>query len=112
MRTNVYVDGFNLFYGCLKDSPYRWLDLGRFCQVMLPTNQIRRIRYFTALVQPRRGHSRQQQHQQVYIRALETIPGLTVHYGHFLSSAVMMPLATPPASGSPMVRVIKTEEKG
>ena len=27
-RTNVYIDGFNLFYGALKGSPYKWLDLG------------------------------------------------------------------------------------
>ncbi len=27
MRTNVYVDAFNLYYGCLKGTPYRWLDL-------------------------------------------------------------------------------------
>ena len=27
MRTNVYVDGFNLYYSCLKDTPYKWLDL-------------------------------------------------------------------------------------
>ena len=24
MVTNVYVDGFNLYYGCLKGSPYVW----------------------------------------------------------------------------------------
>ena len=29
MRTNVYVDAFNLYYGCLKGTPYRWLDLRR-----------------------------------------------------------------------------------
>lgn len=27
MLTNVYVDGMNLFYGCLKRTPYKWLDL-------------------------------------------------------------------------------------
>ena len=25
--TNVYVDGFNLYYGCLKGTPHKWLDL-------------------------------------------------------------------------------------
>lgn len=60
----------------------------------------------------RRPQSQQQQHRQIYIRALETIPHLTVYYGHFLSSVVMMPLAAPPALGSSMARVIKTEEKG
>tara|TARA_R110002072_G_scaffold29206_4_gene92759 strand:- start:564 stop:863 length:300 start_codon:yes stop_codon:yes gene_type:complete len=27
MRTCVYVDGFNLYYGALKRTPYKWLDL-------------------------------------------------------------------------------------
>jgi hypothetical protein len=47
MLTNVYVDGFNLYYGCLKGTPYKWLDLGALCQVLLPPNKIQRIRYFT-----------------------------------------------------------------
>ena len=27
MITNVYIDGFNLYYRALKDTPFRWLDL-------------------------------------------------------------------------------------
>ena len=112
MRTNVYIDGFNLFYGCLKDSPYRWLDVAKLCQAMLPVNTIQRIRYFTALVQPRPGHPNQQQHQLVYLRALRTIPNLSIHHGKFLSTVVTMPLAKPPSTGRWSVDVIKTEEKG
>ena len=26
MRTRVYVDGFNLYYGALKDTAFKWLD--------------------------------------------------------------------------------------
>ena len=26
---NVYIDGFNLFYRCLKGTPYKWLDVLR-----------------------------------------------------------------------------------
>lgn len=29
MRTLVYIDGFNLFYGCLKHSDDKWLDIHR-----------------------------------------------------------------------------------
>jgi hypothetical protein len=31
-RTNVYIDGFNLFYGALKGSRYKWLDLDVLCR--------------------------------------------------------------------------------
>lgn len=27
LRTRVYVDGFNLYYGCLKGTPWKWLNL-------------------------------------------------------------------------------------
>ena len=27
LRTRVYIDGYNLYYGCLKNSPYKWLDI-------------------------------------------------------------------------------------
>ncbi len=50
---NVYVDGFNLFYGSLKRTPYKWLDLGALCQVMLPTDTIQAIKFFTAHVSAR-----------------------------------------------------------
>ncbi len=26
LRTAVYVDGFNLYYGCLKGTPHKWLN--------------------------------------------------------------------------------------
>ena len=35
MRYNVYVDGFNLYYGALRGQPYRWLDIRRFARGLL-----------------------------------------------------------------------------
>ena len=48
--TNVYIDGFNLYYGALQSTPYRWLDLERLCEFLLPGNAIGEIKYFTARV--------------------------------------------------------------
>ena len=109
MKTVVYVDGFNLYYGALKSTHYRWLDLAKLCKVMLPRDDIRQIKYFTALVTSRPKNPDQATRQQTYLRALQTIPNLQIIYGHFLSHEIMMPLA-PPRSGQ--VKVIKTEEKG
>ena len=109
MRTNVYIDGFNLYYGAVKGTPYRWLDVARFCAVLLPLDTIHRIRYYTAQVKPRPHDPNQAVRQATYLRALRTIPNLTIHEGHFLSHVVAMPSATNPAK---MVDVIKTEEKG
>ena len=104
MKTNVYIDGFNLYYG--------WLDVSKLCSLLLPYHQINRIRYFTARVTSRPDDPLQPQRQENYLRALRTIPNLSIHFGHFLSSTVRMPLAHPPVNGPRTVEVIKTEGKG
>jgi uncharacterized LabA/DUF88 family protein len=109
LKANIYVDGFNLYYGALKNTPYRWLDIAKLCRIMLPRDTINQIKYFTALVNPRPTDPDQLTRQQIYLRALQTIPNLEITYGHFLTHEIMMPLA-PPKSG--YVKVIKTEEKG
>jgi hypothetical protein len=50
---NVYVDGFNLYYGALKRTPYKWLDLGKLAEILLPTDTVQEIHYFTARVSSR-----------------------------------------------------------
>lgn len=111
--TNIYVDGFNLYYGCVKDTPFRWLDVGQLCMRLVPReHQVQRIRYFTARVSARPQDPSAPRRQQVYLRALATIPNLTIFYGHFLTSEVQMPLARPSPGGPTSVRVLKTEEKG
>lgn len=79
MKTNVYVDAFNLYYGCLKGTPYRWLDIAELCRQELPANTLNRIRCFTARVSARPGDPDQPIRQQTYFRALLTIPRLTIH---------------------------------
>jgi uncharacterized LabA/DUF88 family protein len=112
MATNVYVDAFNLYYGCLKGTPYRWLDIGALCGRLLPRDEIGRIRYFTATVSARPENPGAPQRQQIYLRALATIPGFSIHYGHYLSHVTRMPLAHPRRGGARTVEVVKTEEKG
>lgn len=114
MKTNVYIDAFNLYYGCLKRTPYRWLNIDRLCRLLLPQNDIRKIKYFTATVSDRPHDPGQSQRQQTYLRALRTLPSVEIHLGHFLSHPVRMPSSTQvQANGRPvMVEVIKTEEKG
>lgn len=53
MKTIVQIDGFNRYYGCLRGTPRRWLDLRAFAEKMLPRDRIAGIKYFTATVQSR-----------------------------------------------------------
>ena len=112
MKTIIYVDGFNLYYGAVKGTAYRWLDILKLCQLLLPKNQIVQIKYFTALVSARLNNPGQANRQQMYLRALRTIPNLEIIYGHFLEHEIMMPVANPAPGAAKYIKVIKTEEKG
>ena len=68
MVTHVYIDGFNLYFGCIRGTRYKWLDLAEFCRRMLPGDDTpAKIRYFTARISPRPGDPRGPQRQQVYL---------------------------------------------
>jgi hypothetical protein len=106
----VYVDGFNLYYGSLKRTPYKWLDLSRLCAALLPNDRILAIKYYTARVSARPGNPSAPNDQQIYLRALRTIPNLSITYGHFLTHSVSMALTG--VTPTKRVWVDKTEEKG
>lgn len=96
MRTFVYVDGFNLYYGALKGTPFRWLDVKALTVQLIPNAyNIIRIKYFTARVSgasnpdaPRRQH--------VYLNALRTIPEVETHFGNFLAKNIWRPILNLP----------------
>ena len=111
-RTSVYIDGFNLYYGALKGTPFKWLDLRALCQAYLPNNDIDHIKYFTARISARPNDPLQPARQQAYLRALSTIPVVDIIYGHYLSHKVKARLANPEPGKNPYVDIIKTEEKG
>ena len=52
------------------------------------------------------------QRQQTYLRALQTVPGLTIHYGRHVPRTKRQPLAHPPPSGPRFVEITDIEEKG
>src|SRR5918999_4283879 len=68
MATIVYFDGFNLYYGALKGTAYKWLDLAALWRRLLPNDEVVAIRYFTALVAARPDDPQQPQRQQAYLR--------------------------------------------
>jgi uncharacterized LabA/DUF88 family protein len=110
VKLHIYIDGFNLYYGCLKDTPYRWLDVRKLCSFLFPHDEITKIKYFTApiKIRPNDPDPDRPNRQQIYLRALRTIPQLEIIEGVFLSHNVSMKLA----DGKGYARVIKSEEKG
>lgn len=112
MKTNIYIDGFNLYYGSLKGTSYKWLDLQKFCQQLLPRNQITRIKFFSARVVARKDDPDKPLRQQIYWRALATLPQVQIIEGSFISKPARMPLVKNIGRNTKFVEVMKTEEKG
>lgn len=109
MLTNVYVDGFNLYYG-IKKTPYRWLNIRRLAETFLgPGFEINKTRYFTARVKAQS----QARRQDVYLRAIRSLPAVNIHYGNFHENKVIeRPLAAPVQGLPKYVEVLTREEKG
>ena len=112
MNTNVYIDGFNLYYRALKDTPFRWLDLRKLAETLFPQDDIRRVCYFTARLDVRPGNPGQAQRQLIYLRALATLEGFDAYYGVFRSGVKRRPLADPVPGLPGHVMVRDSEEKG
>ncbi len=122
MKTIVYIDGFNLFYQCLKRTQLKWLNIHELCKAALPdSNEIIEINFYTARVSGR-FDSNSPAYQQRYLNALTSLPSVKVHYGKFMHHEVWMRLVQPPEFTprftAPLetvldrARVHKTEEKG
>ncbi len=112
MKTYVYIDAFNLYYGALRYSTHKWLDLGALSAVLFPNENISRIKYYTARLKRDVTDPDKSKRQQIYLRALRTIPQLEIVYGYFQSHPVKRMLASSVSDKPEIVTVIKNEEKG
>jgi len=77
-RSIIYVDGMNLYFGMVKQTPYRWLDLQRLFERLRKDDDIQAIHYFTAIVT-----GAAQARQMAYLQALATMPKVKVILGRF-----------------------------
>jgi hypothetical protein len=108
-RTKVYVDSWNLYFGSLKGTPYRWVNIAEMARLSLPAHyRINRIRFFTARVSARPNNPQTPVRQDTLSRALRTLPNLTMHFGQFLVNRTRMPLASPQPGGARFADVIQT----
>lgn len=92
MATGFYYDGMNLFYGALKGGPYKWLDVGALSRHLVPHDEISIVRYFTARVKSRQGDENGASLQALYLRALHSTGGISVHEGRMVTRSRKKPL--------------------
>jgi uncharacterized LabA/DUF88 family protein len=91
VKTSVYIDGFNFYYGCFRlgrsgssrCSPAdKWLNLRLLAdQLALPEGTVHQVHYFTAHIHRSRRDPGQNLRQETYLRALRTVESLFIHFG-------------------------------
>ncbi|QSR35894.1 NYN domain-containing protein [Marinobacterium iners] len=120
MRTNFYVDGYNLYYGCLKHTPYKWLDqkallVDHILHSQDPKAELGVIKFFTADVKAKVASQgqRAQIAQQNYHKALELLyPGkIDIIKGYYSLERANLPVFKIPPDKTDRVTVWRLEEK-
>ena len=97
MRISAYVDALNLYYGALKNTSYKWLNLVQFVNLTIADigSEIENLKYFTASVSGK-GNPQAPRRQKIYLNALETLPEVSVVYGNFKTNGLWRPLLNLP----------------
>ncbi len=109
MKTIFYIDGFNFYFSAVKGTHLRWINFDALFRRIFPKNEISAIKYFTAKVDALPSDPDQPLRQQVYWRALKTLPNFEIHCGHFRTRRKRAKVVSPPPN---TIEVYKTEEKG
>lgn len=96
MRTVVYVDGYNLYYGRLRATPYKWLNIrsliANILRIQDPANDLIKVVFCTAGIRARLAThgSASVEAQTAYHRALEAA-GVEVVSGSHALEVTKMP---------------------
>ena len=118
MRTVVYVDGYNLYYGLLRKTTLKWLDLFALFRdhVLDPEAELIQVRYYTAPVLGRMCDSPESpQRQRRYLQALRKMypQQIAIIEGKILATTPFQRLVKPIAEAPElqMVQVYDFNEK-
>lgn len=115
MAAVVYVDGFAVYHMCFRHTANRnhlkWLDLRALAAALLPDEDLVLVRYYTARVGDSPEDPQRASRQDVYLRALATLPGLEIREGNFVRSKREVRLVTPPKDVNPRQTAWVRQEK-
>ncbi len=119
MRTIAYIDGYNFYYGLLKDTGYKWLDvaelLKKICNIQNPKYEIILSKYFTSPVLTRVATKGELSHQSqnTYHKALTITHGenIEIIMGYHSLEKGTPPIYEHPIQKDNKVEVWKLEEK-
>lgn len=117
LKTIVFIDGYNLYYGLLRRSPYKWLDLYTLFQHhVLQNAEVIEVRYYTAPVLARMSDDMESpKRQRTYLQALrkQQPQKVTIIEGKMIAATPFSRLVNPltEAPHIQKVQVYSFEEK-
>ncbi|MBN2324880.1 MAG: NYN domain-containing protein [Spirochaetes bacterium] len=77
-RSVIYIDGFNLYYGAVKNTPWKWLNIEKYFSLLRQDDDIKTIKYFTAKIE-----GSHKSNQEAYLKALYTLDTVQIIYRLF-----------------------------
>ena len=111
--TRVYIDGFNLYHGIIRDNRLHWLDLQSFAEKLNRNQPVDHITFCTAMVSGTITDPDKALRQEVYHRALAlACPKVEILKGMFTSHIGRKPLAGCKNTPACLVQVVSRCEKG
>ena len=116
-KTIAYIDGYNLYYGLLKGTKFKWLDMVALVKGMLRADhELVKVRYFTAPVRTYPHDAPAIERQNAYLQALSACPLIEITLGFYSKNPTLLPAyearcktCDVPTNG--LLRVVKLEEK-
>ena len=100
----MYVDGSNLYYGLLRHTAHKWLDLSAFAKkLLIPEYQIETIKYFTSRVIDTTCDHHRSDRQDKYIDAL-SCQGISVIEGYYRMRVERLEATENPCKTCPLVK--------
>ena len=82
MKSTIYIDGFNLYYGLVKGTHWKWLDIQKYFTMLRKYDDILVIKYFTA-------ECNGSPDQKTYLSALDTLPLVKIILGKFKDTTIL-----------------------
>jgi len=128
VNTRIYIDGYNLYFGCLKGTPFKWLDPVSLTEQLLKRSGAREsvldklaVKFFTAEISPRAASDKNSLNdQRSYHLALHNHCGskLKTIKGNYAIDKTKFPVVEKDNNGnekepreSERVKIWKMEEK-
>jgi uncharacterized LabA/DUF88 family protein len=115
---HAHIDGFALYHMCFRGArndgnrSLKWLDLVALARALLPDEEVDVVRYYTARVGDVPEDPSRAARQDAYLRALATLPELSIHQGIFHTNKREVRLVRCPPGIDPVQTARVRQEKG